>query len=95
MAWVNPNIADIVAHLPGVKAAVYDKAQDGASRASAVLAAHHYEGHSKITVTRGTTDAFVNLDDSRGDHAAAAIEYGRTTGRGGSTQGVHALGAAF
>ena len=98
MAWVNPNIADIVAHLPGVRGAIRDKANEGAGRARAVLAAHRYEGHSEITVTRGDLlDYFVNLDDSRGEHAAAAIEYGRAAvaGRGGPTQGVHALGAAF
>lgn len=97
MAWVDPNVADIVAHLPGVKAAVYEKAQSGAGKAEAVLNAHRYQGHSRITVTRGDVDSFVNLDDTRGEHAAAAIEYGRpfVEGRGGPTQGVHALGAAF
>jgi len=95
MATVYANTDDIVAHLPGVKAEVYATAQKGASRAEGVLAAHRYEGHSRITVTRGSLDAFVSLDDTRGDHAAAAIEYGRSGGRGGATQGVHALSRAF
>jgi hypothetical protein len=46
-------------------------------------------------VDHGAVDAFVSLDDERGDHAAAAIEYGRSGGRGGATQGVHALSRAF
>jgi hypothetical protein len=95
MATVYANTDDIVAHLPGVKAEVYATAQKGAARAEGILAAHRYEGHSRITVTRGSLDAFVSLDDTRGDHAAAAIEYGRSGGRGGATQGVHALSRAF
>ena len=96
MASVYANTDDIVAHLPGVKAEVYAKAQEGAGRASGVLAAHRYQGHSRITVTRGTLDAFVSLDDTRGQHAAAAIEYGRSGGPDGqATQGINALGSAF
>lgn len=96
MASVVENCDDIVAHLAGVKAAVYEKASQGQARAEGILAAHFYQGHSRITLTRGSLDAFVSLDDSRGQHAAAAIEYGRSGGlRGGATQGVHALGGAF
>ena len=93
---ISPKCNDIVAHLPGVKAAVYDTAKKGAARAQAILDAHRYEGHSRITVTRGSLDAFVNLDDTRGAHAAAAIEYGRSGGANGpATQGVGALAGAF
>jgi hypothetical protein len=93
---IYPNCNDIVAHLPGVRAAVYDTAQDGAAKARAILSAHRYQGHSQITVTRGAVDSFVNLDDTRGQHAAAAIEYGRSGGENGpATQGVGALAGAF
>lgn len=96
MAEVYANCNDTVVHLPGVKVAVYAKAQEGAGRASAVLAAHRYQGHSRITVTRGRLDAFVSLDDTRGQRAAAAIEYGRSGGaHGPATQGINALGSAF
>lgn len=84
-----------VSHLGGVTGAVRAKADQGAARASAVLAAHRYEGHSEINVTHGDVDSFVNLDDSRGQRAAAAIEFGRSRGRGGSTAGVGALARAF
>jgi hypothetical protein len=96
VATVYANTNDIVAHLRGVIDAVHDTAKSGADRAEAILAAHRYQGHSRITVTRGTVDSFVNLNDERGDHAAAAIEYGRSGGEhGGATQGVFALGGAF
>lgn len=95
MAFVVANCDDIVAHLPGVRAEVRATANKGAAKAEAVLAAHRYEGHAQITVTTGSLDAFVNLDDTRGDHAAGAIEFGRSGGRSGATQGINALGSAF
>ena len=83
-----------VAHLPGVRRELKRTAEAGAARARAILAAHRYSGDSEITVTRGTLlDYYVNLDDTRGEHAAAAIEYGRK--RGGVTSGIHALRSAF
>jgi hypothetical protein len=81
------------AKLPGVRAKLATTARAGAARAEAILAAHRAEGHSRITLTRGTLDWFVNLDDTRGDRAAAAIEYGRK--KRGVTSGVHALRSAF
>lgn len=84
-----------ISHLPGVVGAVRDKAKAGGGRAEAILAAHRAEGHSRITVTHGSVDSFVFLDDTRGDHAAAAIEYGRSGGRFGPTQGIFALRGAF
>lgn len=85
-----------VAHLEGVRAALARTAHAGAARASAILAAHHHSGDSEINVTRGNKlDYFVNLDDRRGQHAAAAIEYGRNRGPGAPTRAVHALRSAF
>ena len=95
------------AKLPGVRAKLRSTAQAGGARAEAILDAHRYQGHSRITVTRGDRlDWFVNLDDTRGQRAAAAIEYGRRLGpdegvgddgdgRGNRTIGVHALRSAF
>jgi hypothetical protein len=85
----------LISHMPGVRRQVTTTARKGAARASAILAAHHYRGDSRITVTYGSVDAFVNLDDTRGQHAAAAIEYGRRRGRRGTSVGVHALRSAF
>lgn len=83
------------AKLPGVRSTLARTAKGGAARAEAILAAHRYRGHARITVTRGALDYFVNLDDTRGQSAAAAIEYGRKGGRGGVSSGIHALRSAF
>jgi hypothetical protein len=86
---------ETISHLAGVRAAVYAKAKDGAEVAKAILDFHYHDGHSRITVTRGTVDAFVNLDDTRGQRAAAAIEFGRSGGRRGASQGIYAITGAF
>lgn len=83
------------AKLPGVRAKIKTTAQAGAARAAAILAAHRHSGDAEINVTYGTLDAFVNLDDTRGQRAAAAIEYGRRGGKRGRSAGIHALRSAF
>jgi hypothetical protein len=80
----------LISHLPGVRRTIVSTARAGAARAEAVHAAHRYEGHSRITVTFGEVDAFVNLDDTRGQRAAAAIEYGTYR-----SAGIFALRSAF
>lgn len=92
---VYPNCNDIVAHQPGVRKALRDTAKAGGRRAAAILAAHRHDGDARITVTYGALDAFVNLDDSRGQRAAAAIEFGRSGGARGATQGIHAITGAW
>lgn len=83
----------VIAHLPGVVAAVAAEATAGAARARSILAGHHHTGAAHITVTHGTTDSFVNLVDPGG--AAAAIEFGHTTKGGRAVQGIHAITGAF
>lgn len=100
---LDEDIADTVAHLKGVKAAVRAEAHSGAARASAKLATHkgkYNKGgsgqHSKITVKRGDLlDWFVALEDP--DGGALAIEFGRSgaMGRGGPSDGVHAVTGAW
>jgi hypothetical protein len=80
----------LISHKAGVRRAVASTARQGAARAEAILAAHRYQGHSRITVTFGEVDAFVNLDDTRGQRAAAAIEYGTRR-----STGIFALRSAF
>lgn len=92
---IDRNCNDVVAHLAGVKAEVKATAEGGAARAKAILGAHHHSGDAKITLTRGKLDWFVNLDDTAGDKAAAAIEFGHVTRGGRSVQGVHAISGAF
>lgn len=96
---INASCNSDVAHLAGVIASVAAKAAEGAGRAQAILAAHHFEGKAHITVSHGTVDSFVNLVDSSGAEdggpAAAAIEFGRLTGDRGTTRGVGAISGAF
>jgi uncharacterized protein DUF5403 len=96
MAEVYANCNDIVAHLPAVRAAVKRAADRAAALASGVLAEHRNTGDAEITVTKGTkTDYFVNLDDTRGQGAAAAIEFGHTAPDGTWVEGIHALTRSF
>lgn len=95
---INADCNSVVAHLPGVIGAVAAKAAEGAARASAILAGHHHEGLTEITVTHGAVDSFVNLVDRSGgkaNPAAAAIEFGHTTPKGHPVQGIHAISSAF
>lgn len=95
MAEVYPDTDERVAHLAGVIDAVYDTAKAGGRRAEALLRAHRAEGHARITVSRGSVDSFVSLDDTRGQRAAAAIEFGRSGGPTGAMQGLFVLRGAF
>lgn len=63
---------------PPVGLATYEVALEVGGKADAILEAHRHKGHAKIEVSRGSrkVDAFVTLDDSRGDAAALSIEYG-------------------
>jgi hypothetical protein len=98
--WIKPDpvMQDDIAHEPGVIQAVNKVAREKAAIAKGYLAAHRYEGHSSIEVSRGEVDSFVSLTDRRSRSnnyaaAAAAIEFGRS---GDSpSQGVRALSRAF
>jgi hypothetical protein len=73
-----------VAHLNGVRHSIARTAGKHAAIARGYLMAHRADGDSSITVTRGDKlDYFVNLDDTRGQSAAAAIEFGNRYGGGG------------
>lgn len=89
---IYPDCNKTVAHLPGVIAAVYAKAQEGGVTARAILASHRHTGASSIEVTQGDVDSFVSLVDPN----AISIEFGRvgTMGRG-TSQGVFAVTRAF
>lgn len=94
-AWFDD---DYVAKLAGVRAELRKTAEAGAARAEPILRAHRHQGHAEINVTEGDKlDWFVNLDDTRGELAAGAIEFGRSAGgwHGGAAQGIGALARAF
>lgn len=67
--WCN----EVVAHLVPVRNEVRAEARRGAARARAKLRAHRDTGDSRIVTSYGTVDAFVSLDDTRGDRAAGII----------------------
>lgn len=93
MATVRPNLDDIVAHMPGVRAAVTAKAREIEARAKALLSEHRHEGESKIRRERaGGPDSLVSLVDP----AALSIEYGhgeyvRNGRRIGASQGLYVM----
>jgi len=75
---IYPRCNERVAHLPGVKAAVYAEAKEIEYRAKAFLAEHRREGNSRIVLERSGIDALVSLEDP-GDprfNNAVAIEFG-------------------
>jgi hypothetical protein len=84
----------IVSHLPGVKNAVHDAADEIANKADAKLAMHHDTGKTHVEVDYLDTDAIVSLvDDDRDPDtpAVAAIEYGHTAPNGRWVPGLHLI----
>lgn len=91
---LDADIADTVAHLPGVRRDIQRRTRSAAGRAQAKLASRRSgeQGqHSSIDWEVGATDGYVSLVDP--DGGAMSIEFGRTgsRGKGGPTQGVFAL----
>lgn len=84
-------INTIVSGLQDVVDAVADTAHDIAGRAETRLAAHRRTGRAKVTVTRGKTDSFVNLDDPDN---AMAIEFGHDDRSGNHVGGLYIITGA-
>lgn len=79
LVWLIDDVDAYIAHLPEIKAKLKEEAQAGFNRARAKKAADKTDPdnpgpHSRITLTHGSLDWFVNLEDPGG--AAAAIEFG-------------------
>ena len=66
MASVIPQCDAVVAHMPGVKAAVREEGTAIAGRARALLGAHHRTGDASIRVQRQDTDLVVAMVDAGG-----------------------------
>ena len=87
-------MGDVISHLGGVRAELRHTANTLAAIARGNLLMRRDSGDSRITVTRGDKlDYFVNLDDTRGQLAAAAIEYGNKYGGGGAAPLRDAIGS--
>ena len=95
MATVYANCNDIAAHLPEVARAVKAAADVVGAKASGTLAAHRHSGVAEIKIEHGKLDYYVVLDDTRGQRAAAAIEYGHVAPDGRFIPGIHALTGAM
>ncbi|MFB7672945.1 DUF5403 family protein [Kitasatospora purpeofusca] len=83
----------MVAHLPGVRAAVRAELETRAARVAAVVAAHTRTGSLArgLKVTTDRTDSTVSISDP----AILAINYGHTAPDGTPVPGIHAIEAAL
>jgi hypothetical protein len=61
--WIDPNIAEIVAGLPGVKAEVVATAHRGAALLKSNIAKRTGAMARSVSVTQGTKDAFFGISD--------------------------------
>ncbi|UQI46721.1 DUF5403 family protein [Streptomyces sp. HU2014] len=93
MATVRPDLASVVAHMPGVKRAVRRILNERAARIRAVVAAHRDTGalSSSLTVRTNRVDSTVTLEDP----AVVAINYGHVAADGRWVEGIHALEAGL
>lgn len=82
---------EFFAKLPGVRGAVRANTERIGARAEAILAQHRDEGDAEISVEYGSLDGFVVLDDSGGERAAAAIEFGGVRADGRPFPGLYVL----
>jgi hypothetical protein len=99
MATVNPRVASIIAHMPGVKSAVYAEGKAIQGRAEALFAPHNRPSRHEIEGKKQDTDFLISLVGP----VPIVVEFGRegyTDERGGRTvqigpmQGLHILGRA-
>lgn len=91
MAFVDPKIADTVAHMAGVKAAVLLERDKLAAAAEGLFASHDHPGRHEITTEDGRTDALVSLEGP----APLSVEFGHwTPGHKRHVEGLHILGRA-
>jgi hypothetical protein len=61
--WIDPNIEEIVAGLPGVKAEVVATAHRGAQKLKSNIAKRTGAMARSVSVSVGTKDAFFGIDD--------------------------------
>lgn len=86
-----PRCRQLPARHPKTKRKLKQVADKVSTRASTKLAAHRDSGDARIKRESGSVDEFVVLDDSRGQRAAAAIEFGHVAPNGRIVVGLHIL----
>jgi len=65
----------VISHMPEVRQAVRDWAEEAKGRAEERLAPHHKSGEVEVTLSHGETDSFVNLEGAS-QEALLSIEFG-------------------
>lgn len=99
MAFLRPDIASAIAHMPAVIAEVQQEGHSVQAKAEAAFAAHNRPGGHEVVGEKQDTDYLVSLEGP----APVSVEYGHgayTTERNGKTievgasQGLHILGKA-
>lgn len=94
MARLDARLDSIVAHMPGVKAAVREELDDRAARVRSVVEAHRHTGalSSSLEVRTNRVDSTVSLEDP----AVYAINYGHVDAKTGRwVEGIHAIEAGM
>jgi hypothetical protein len=66
----------VISHLEGVRKTVHDTAHEVEGKAQAKMSKHHKSGSHQVTLTRGDTDSFVNLEGP----APLSVEFGHFVG---------------
>ncbi|WP_031513699.1 DUF5403 family protein [Streptomyces sp. NRRL F-5123] len=83
MATIYQRTPKLIAQLPEVQEAIWERTFEIAARAEELLVAHRYEGIAQVDIAKGDIDAYVVLEDtnvtnaSGGANSAASIEFGR------------------
>jgi hypothetical protein len=99
MAFLRPDIASVIAHMPPVVAEVQQHGRGVLAKAEAAFAAHNRPGGHEVVGEKQDTDYLISLEGP----APVSVEYGHgayTTERDGkivevgASQGLHILGKA-
>ena len=92
MSFVDPKVADLVAHMPEVHAAVILERDKMAVVAEGLFAIHDRPGRHEITKTDEKVDALVSLEGP----APLSVEFGHwTADHKTRVDGLHILGRAI
>lgn len=93
MAELDHDLDAIIAHMPGVREAVADEAEERAARIRSVAAGHQHTGAflRSIKTAKGNPDTIIYSDDP----GALSINYGHTAPNGTHVEGIHAFEAGM
>jgi hypothetical protein len=90
MAQVDMGVDKLIAHMPGVIAAVRVKAAEVGLKSEGLFASHDRPGGHHIEVTHDKVDSFVSLVGP----APLSVEFGHAAADGSHVEGLHILSRA-